>query len=168
MIIHTLKPTAGLPALVTSRPKQDVLQGNALIGHEGREESLSSLASGLLGSGLLAGSSLLLDLDGGSLGGSGVRVEGEEDGLKNVIGEDQFPTSSKDKKQTIRGQGGEKKRRLTLFLRGFFFWVKGRLAIFWPPSRRTDWISSELTGEKGKQKGNHGRVSFWTGRKNAQ
>jgi hypothetical protein len=37
----------------------------------------------LLGrSGLLSGSSLLLNLDGLSLGGGGVRVEGEENGLK--------------------------------------------------------------------------------------
>jgi hypothetical protein len=44
----------------------------------------------------------------------------------------------------------DEERKRTLFLRGFFFWVKGRLAIFWPPSRRTDWISSELTKEQGR------------------
>lgn len=35
-------------------------------------------------------------------------------------------------------------KRTAAFLRGFFFWAKGRLVLAERPARRTDWISSEL------------------------
>lgn len=101
---------------------------------EGSEESLSGVDQRLL-------LSTKLDL---SLGTTGLGDEfdtfrglGVWNGRGRVNGVEQ-------KRRKGRDEQGLRRKRTARFLRGFFFWEKGRLVMGAPAARTTDWISSEL------------------------
>ena len=62
--------------------------------------------------------------------GRRTRVEGEHD--------------AEGERVSTRAGLRERKSTHLRFFNAFFFWVKGRLVLWLPPARTTDWISSEL------------------------